>query len=53
MRNHRVANNVLFTELDNSDLTKIAEAMNGINQTVLATKHFHIGLFRVANQQDL
>jgi hypothetical protein len=52
MRNYRVANDVFLVELDHTNFGKLAKAVNGIDEPILAAEHFQVRLLGVANKAD-
>ena len=44
MRNNTIANNVFFLKLNNTNFHQVAEAMNGIDKSILATENFQVRL---------
>ena len=52
MRNNTIADNVFFLELNNTDFHQVAEAMNGIDKSILTTENFQVRLFGVPNEAD-
>jgi hypothetical protein len=52
MRNNRVAHNVFFMEFHHTYFGKLAQAVNGIDKPILATEHFKVRLFGVADKAD-